>query len=156
MPSPPKTKGELGLVTSPASIQTAPTRLPVPEILFSWSPRITVWHDITGFPYGLNQPITGAPAQPTIYLTPGLTNITFTSDVRTPPGDYIIDYEWDFGDGIKAYGPTVEHTYVAMSPSTRIVLCIIDNHGRRFCRGQQANLKPASLGIINPAISAAP
>jgi PKD repeat protein len=150
---PPKTKGELGLVENSRTIQSDPIVRIDPEVNFTIAPVSIPWAELPGYPYGANQPVAGAPAQPPVYLTPGQSEITFTASVRVPEGDFIIAYEWDFGDGSKGYGQSVAHTYVAASPSTRAVLCVTDNHGRRFCRGKQVNLRKADLTLISPAIS---
>lgn len=149
----PKTKGELGLVDNPRTLQSDPILRIPPEIDFDIDPVSIPWQELPGFPYQVNQPVTGAPAQSPVYLTPGQSEITFTASVRIPEGDFIIAYEWDFGDGSKGYGNNVTHSYVAASPSTRAVLCVTDNHGRRFCRGKQVNLRKADLTQVVLGVS---
>jgi hypothetical protein len=151
MPVRPKTKGELGVATA-RTIQSDPIPRPVPEVDFSWGPLSIPWAELPGYPYDANQPVAGSPEQEDVFLTPGTAEITFTAAVRVPEGDFIIAYEWDFGDGFTGFGQSVNHSYTTSSPSTRAVLCVTDNHGRRFCRGQQVNLRPAELTVVAPGI----
>lgn len=151
MALPPKTKGELGLVKTPRTIQTPVPPRPVPEIRFAWTPlSVATTLTINGnvYPYDVNEPVVGAPDQADLRNTTVNTEITFTADVRTPEGDFIIEHEWDFGDGSKAYGEEVKHTYIVASPSMRVVLCVTDNHGRRFCRGQNLRLVAAQRTVV--------
>lgn len=69
------------------------------------------------------------------------TNLTFTADLKLPPGVVPVEYYWRFGDGTDGYGSVVTHTYRAAVPSTRVSLCITDNYGRRTCAGRVLNLR---------------
>jgi hypothetical protein len=168
MALPPKTKGELGIVRNSRTIQSESAVRLAPEINFSWTPlasattfegiglvpvgEVFVAQDNT-YPYAANEPRTGAPDQPDVRGTTAFTAITFTASVRIPEGLFITEYEWDFGDGFKGFGPITTHTYNTGSPSTRTVLCVTDNLGRRFCRGRYMNLRPAQITTATMGIS---
>ncbi len=147
----PLTKGELGFVETPRTIQSTRMRDSGPEINFSWSPQLIAYTLQVGgniYPYGLNEPAIGAPAQPDIHRTAALQELTFVASVRVPDGIFITEYEWDFGDGVKGFGETVTHTYTTPSPSTRTRLCVTDNRGRRYCLGKPMNLYAADLTVV--------
>lgn len=151
MPNYPKTKGELGLVTTKRTIQSLSPERIAPTINFSWGPLSVPTSIIVNgntYPRDADEPVVGSPEQPTLYLTSSNTELTFTADVKVAEGDFITEYEWDFGDGFRGYGPIVIHTYLTGSPSIRTVLCVTDNHGRRFCRGQTMRLRPAALTVV--------
>ncbi len=147
----PKTKGELGFVKTPQTIQTTRIPDPSPEINFSWEPKLIAYTLQVGgniYPYKVNEPVIGAPAQPDINRTAALQELTFTANVRVPDDTFITEYEWDFGDGAKGFGASVTHTYTTPSPSTRTRLCVTDNHGRRYCIGKPMNLYSADLTVV--------
>jgi len=61
----------------------------------------------------------------------GYVNETITfdaSDSYDPDEDNIVNYSWDFGDGTKGYGVTVDHTYTAIGTYT-VNLTIRDSRG---------------------------
>jgi hypothetical protein len=123
----------------------------VPEVNFDWSPKLIAYTLQVGgniYPWRVNEPVQGSLAQDNIYRTAALQEITFVSGIRVPTGGFIVEYEWDFGDGVKGYGDTVTHSYTAASPSTRTRLCVTDNLGRRFCVGKPMNLFSADLAVI--------
>lgn len=155
----PLTKRALGIQVTPRSIQSGAKLRPKPEVDFTWSPLLIAYTLQVGsniYPWAVNQPVNGAPAQATIHRTAAQQEITFVASVRVPIGDYITEYEWSFGDGEKGYGATATHTYSTAAPSARIRLCVTDNHGRRFCLGKPLNLYAADLavvggfGLVNP------
>lgn len=156
----PRTKGELGLVSTPRTIRSAAPLRPKPEISFSWIPQLIAYTIQVGgniYPWQVNQPVAGAPGQANINRTAAQQELTFTASVRLPVGDFVTEYEWDFGDGVKGFGASATHSYTAPAPSTRARLCITDNHGRRFCIGKPLNLYAADLvvvggfSVVNPA-----
>lgn len=141
----PLTRGEAGVAQFRTVASEAKAR-PVPEVNFSWTPKsLPMYITILGnsYPY---------PDQPVEHWTTTNQELTFTADVRSPIGDFITSYQWDFGDGNQNNGLEVVHTYTTSSPSTRAVLTVIDNHGRRFSRGQYISLRSADVTLISPAI----
>lgn len=147
----PKTKGEVGAVVTPRTIQSSGISNTRPEVNFSWSPRLIAYTLQVGgnsYPWLANQPSAGAPAQPNIHRTAALQELTFVAEVRVPEGFFVTEYEWDFGDGAKGYGETVTHMYTTPSPSTRTRLCVTDNYGRRYCVGKPMNLYAADLTVV--------
>lgn len=147
----PKTKGELGIVTAPKTIQSRLQNRPVPEVNFSWGPLSVPFTFIAGgnsYPWEANQPALGAPDQADIQRTAVGQELIFTANVRLPDKDFIVRYEWNFGDGFKAFGNVARHTYRSFSPSVRTRLCVTDNRGRRFCVGRPMNLFPAALAKV--------
>jgi cytochrome c len=65
---------------------------------------------VVGNPAGNQAPTVQATADPGSGTAP--LKVNFSADGRDPDGDQIA-YEWDFGDGVKAGGPTATHTYAA-------------------------------------------
>lgn len=147
----PKTKGEVGSIRESRTIQSDPIIVLKPEINFDWGPKLIAYTLQVGgnvYPWEANQPVQGAADQPDIHRTAALQELTFTASVRVAEGDFVTEYEWDFGDGEKGYGEVVTHRYTTPSPSTRTRLCITDNHGRRFCVGKSMNLYAADLTVV--------
>jgi len=143
--SKPLTRGQAGVAQFRTIASDAKAR-PVPEVGFSWTPKsLPLVIEILGnsYPYA---------DQPQEHYTSTNQDLTFTATVRSPIGDFITNYEWDFGDGVRGNGLEVVHTYTTASPSTRAVLTVTDNHGRRFTQGQYLNLRPANVTLISPAI----
>lgn len=121
-----------------------PPRYSQPEVNFVWTPS-------TGYAsYGFNgnvYPPSGIVVEAAEIGTP----ITFTATVRlSEPGAYVVKYEWDLGDGTKAQGNPVTHTFRATTKSStgqsgrdtaRTVLCVTDNLNRTTCVGKQILLR---------------
>jgi len=65
----------------------------------------------------------------TFYPEPKVNEtITFNASLSYDPDGHIVSYEWDFGDGTKASGSVVNHTFTA--PGTyRVTLTVTDNEG---------------------------
>lgn len=143
--SKPLTKGQAGVAQFRTIASDAKPR-PVPEINFDWTPKSTV---LVVSILGNNYPY---PDQPEERWTTTNQELTFTADIRSPVGDFVTNYEWDFGDGTKGSGLEVTHTYTTASPSIRTVLSITDNHGRRFTQGRFMNLRAANVTLVSPAI----
>lgn len=147
----PQTKGALGVVTNSRTIQSVSDVARTPEVTFDWGPKLIAYTLQVGgntYPWLVNQPVQGAAASPLIYRTAALQDLTFTANVRVPAGDFITEYQWDFGDGRKGFGSVVVHQYTTPSTSTRTRLCVVDNHGRRFCVGKPMNLYAADLTVV--------
>jgi len=54
--------------------------------------------------------------------------VTFNANNSYDPDDYIVSYEWDFGDGYVDYGRTVTHTYSSAGTYT-VTLTVTDDDG---------------------------
>jgi PKD repeat protein len=66
-----------------------------------------------GFSVGTNGPRYGEPMQP----------IELSAQVTTNPGENVLSYEWRFGDGTVASGPTVSHAYA--EPGLYVVKLVV-------------------------------
>lgn len=135
------------------------TRTFVPQVGFDWTPKagpFTLTFGGNIYPWGENQPQAGAPDQADIFYTHTGVELTFTATVTPAPGDFIIAYHWDFGDGTEGFGPVVQHTYRVPSPQTRTSLCVTDNHRRTTCVGRQMLLQSASPIVVSQAIRVEP
>jgi hypothetical protein len=62
--------------------------------------------------------------------TPINTALTFSSIVTLPPGLFILEYKWDFGDGAGGYGSSISHTYSAANPATQVSLNVLTSDGK--------------------------
>lgn len=88
----------------------------------------------------------GAPGDPNYAYSDGAdsgakkaaynTLITFTASANVP----VVAYEWDFGDGTRALGPVVTHTFKILNPHLRVILTITDAAGARHHVGHQMML----------------
>lgn len=76
------------------------------------------------------------------------TLLTFTTTSVLPPGLAIIEYRWDFGDGVIGYGSSVVHMYIAANSNAQVGLNVLMNNGKRFTRHRALNLRPADrIGV---------
>jgi|SRR5208282_920463 len=66
--------------------------------------------------------------------------------VITPAGVTILEYIWNFGDGIVGYGPIVTHTYTVNDPNTTISLVVVDSLRRRSSISKPLNLISDAFG----------
>lgn len=64
--------------------------------------------------------------------------ITFTA---TFAGATVIEYHWDFGDGVEGWGNPVTHIYEIPNQHIQAVLRVTDTLGRRFYTRKQMYLK---------------
>lgn len=140
-----------------------PTATALPAVTFDWTPKTaTAWTTATAadepLPWdgGQPNPPGTAPDQADIFYTNASTELTFTATVRQDTGDYIIEYEWDFGDGTKGYGATPKHTYEQTTPQMRVTLCVTDNHRRKVCVGRQILLSPAEPMSVGEGMTLIP
>lgn len=127
-----------------------------PRVTFDWSPKGAAWVINIGgntYPYTVDEPLLGAPAQPEVNFTNNNQELTFTASVETDPGDFILEYYWDFGDGTDGYGPEVTHTYRSYSPTVRVSLQVTDNHRRKVNAGRQLSLVPVELIAVSQGIT---
>lgn len=115
-----------------------------PSVAFSITPQPVGAYSYTvggqSFPYG---------STPPSYQYSANTTLTFTANVVVAYGVTILEYFWNFGDGIEAYGSVVDHVYTATSPETRVTLCVTDNYRRRVCAGQIMNLFQGSSIVLS-------
>ncbi len=148
----PVTKGEsLGAIATTRTIQSTAIVRPAPEVDFDWGPQLppyVILSEGNSYPWAINLPVAGDPAQTTIHKAGANIELTFTAAIVLPDGDFITEYEWDFGDGMKGYGESVAHTYKIPNLSIRIRLYVTDNRGRRFYRGKQIQLLPVSRIVL--------
>lgn len=79
------------------------------------------------------------------YKTPADMPITFSASYTSGADAdvYAVAYEWSFGDGTYATGPTVTHSYSLVNPNVRVSLCITDDMGVKRCVGRQLLLYAA-------------
>lgn len=77
------------------------------------------------------------------------TQIHLTASVK-PATTPIVEWHWDFGDGVTGYGPTISHTYITASSQTQIVLTGTLEDGSKVRSHQVINLVPGYKVIINP------
>jgi parallel beta-helix repeat protein len=78
------------------------------EVEIDWSPLI--YSPVASFTYTYLSPIT----------------ITFDASRSYDPDGSIIEYKWDFGDGVTGTGITYNHTYIA-NGTYNVKLTVIDN-----------------------------
>lgn len=120
------------------TLQTAESIPPAPTCGFSISPQ---GGNIT---YTIGGTVFTSQAKATFTET----DLSFLGWVDAPPGVYITQYHWDFGDGSEAYGINPHHTYVVAAPETRVVFCVTDNFNRQICEGQLINLRAGVFMLI--------
>lgn len=132
-------------------ITDSPQVFAQPELDFSWDPT-------TGYTsYGFNGNVYPPSGVTVVAASVGIP-ITFTAIVRlAEPDAYVVKYEWDLGDGAKAQGNPVTHTFRATTESstgeagrdtTRTILCITDSLNRTTCVGKQVLLRSGSPVFI--------
>lgn len=63
-----------------------------------------------------------------LHVAPVGTPINFDASASNDPDGTIVSYEWDFGDGTTATGPTATHTYAAPGTYT-VTLTVTDDDG---------------------------
>ena len=70
--------------------------------------------------------------------TEGIAPLTVVCDgsLSFSESSRIVEYIWDFGDGNKAFGPIVSHTY-SRGGTYRVTLTVYDDQGRRSSREAQ-------------------
>lgn len=79
---------------------------------------------------------------------------TFNPQTIPPPGVEVIDYQWDFGDGVIGFGPFVEHEYKFVQPGIEVKLTVVDTRGLLWSRAKPVNLVPRRTGYITKLIPA--
>ena len=97
-----------------------------------------------------NQPPTCDAGGP--YAGPANVAIQFDGTGSSDPDGTITLYEWDFGDGGTATGPTPTHSYTAFGLYT-VTLCVTDDRQARVCCTTTAEIgatpvEPSTWGSI--------
>lgn len=94
------------------------------EVSFSWSPQQT-----TQINYSNGAMVTAASAKTN-------TTLTFTASTRTmdngdiiPTSLTLVEYRWDFGDGVVGFGATTTHRYIIPNYNCQCLLTITDSRG---------------------------
>lgn len=114
---------------------------------FSWTPvdpsPLTWTVGGNTYPYTQQQDaiVRASDARYSSSLTKTNTALTFTASVIAPSTLTPIDYRWNFGDGMFAYGPTATHTYVAAAPQTAVSLIVTDQNLVQYTRQKLLNLR---------------
>lgn len=75
---------------------------------------------------------------------------TFTAATSFPTGVSPVEYRWDFGDGIVAYGNPVNHVYKTIFPECQAVLRVTDSNGETHYSRKQiylARLSPYETAV---------
>lgn len=100
-----------------------------PTISFTTAPQGNQYTYVAG---GTIYTPTGA------YYTLTDTTITFTATVAfTDPGRQVIEYHWDFGDGVNGWGNPATHIYKGNSKHAQAVLRVTDDRGRQYYARKQ-------------------
>ncbi len=93
-----------------------------------------------------------APNQPPQAVIVGPTTfdagqpVTFDGSSSTPAGA-IVNYQWDFGDGTTANGPTVNYTY-GMPGSYNVTLTVTDGSGQSSTATSPVTVNPGQATIL--------
>jgi hypothetical protein len=121
---------------------------------FGWTPSTALPSFVED---GVSYPPSGAQYQSV--ETPTGNAITFYATdsaslglpkLTVPPGVTIIQYRWDFGDGVIGYGQTVSHIYQFVIPGLQVNLSVTTNSGQLIARSQQLNLYAGITAIGSP------
>jgi len=86
--------------------------------------RVSVWYESQ--PLIINVEPSQSPIPKFDYAVDGL-KVTFYDNSYDPDG-YIVDWQWNFGDGETGVGQVVNHTYSG-SGTYSVTLTVTDNHG---------------------------
>jgi len=127
---------------------------------------VKFWWEYNGFenpiPIGEGKTLPYTEPPPTeryeIPVTDILTPITFTAinqshpHVEVPANVSIINYEWNFGDGMTGRGPVVTHEYKVASRAS-VTLTITDSRGLTFSSSRYLNLVHENFGTIGIPIA---
>jgi hypothetical protein len=141
--------------------EKVPKQLPV-ECNFWWEPG-TPLNFVVGtskYPYVHQEDEVSRPsdARYKVYTNTINTAITFDAKdseslghpkVVSPPGVEIIEYFWNFGDGVTGRGPVISHTYKIAGSETAVILAVTDSRGKRYTCRKPINLIFAFEGDIS-------
>ena len=83
------------------------------------------------------------------------TPIVFNASSSSPGDTFLIDYEWNFGDGNKTgvAGPMVSHTYVVLG-TYNVALLVVDNDGLNASVSHNITVIAPKQAIISISASA--
>lgn len=108
------------------TLATNKTPSPLPKVDFTWSPvGAAITFNFAGNAY----PPAGTRFE--AFYTPVNQLVTFVAAVTAAANAPIIEYRWDLGDGIIAYGQTVGHTYNVPNASLTAKLEVTDAFNRK-------------------------
>ena len=110
-----------------STIQDEKAPSPTPEVSFSVAPEGSAFIYVAG---------TSTYTTSAKYTAIN-TEITFTASIT---GTVPVTYEWDFGDGEKAWGNPVVHTYIVENPKCQSVLKVTDALGKSYYTRRQMYL----------------
>ncbi len=107
------------------TVLATPQPKPTPTISIDFSPH----RDAFSYSVGAT---TYVPAN-TFYAHVGeALTLTATVVLADSVREWIVGYEWDFGDGTKGFGNPVTHTYSFNNPHTQVGLTVTDNLNRKW------------------------
>lgn len=113
------------------------------EVSFAWTPSGT--YTFTA-PNGIVLTAPNASAGVPLIFTATTTIDNQGVDISGPLT--IIEYRWDFGDGLIGYGNPVTHTYQLANFNAQTVLRVTDSQGRRWYDRAQMYLYPLMAGSL--------
>lgn len=114
------------------------------EVSFAWTPSGTYTY---AAPNGIIITAPNAEAGVPLTFTAATTIDNQGVDISGPLT--IIEYRWDFGDGVIGYGTPVTHVYQMANFGAQTVLRVTDSQGRRwYCRAQMY-LYPLMAGSLS-------
>lgn len=138
----------------PLTAQPPRTR---PRVNFNWTPQSSaVIVNIAGntYPYTTQADAVSRPndTRYQAFTTPTGQAITFTADVTPFNGASIIEYLWDFGNGVNGYGASTTYTFNAPNPSQQVSLLVRDSNGLVASAVKTLNLVLAYPTVVKQAI----
>jgi hypothetical protein len=115
-----RTYSDIHIVPTLNGVATQQRLAPSPSVTFAAVPQGSQVTYVAGFqtyiPSGTN-------------YTPINTVITYTATVN--PAIRPVEFRWDFGDGVIAFGNPVQHTYKFVFAECQAVLRVTDDQGQR-------------------------
>jgi hypothetical protein len=76
----------------------------------------------------------------------------FDGSLSVDPDGSIVSWDWDFGDGTMATGPTATHAYVPSTSSYTVALTVTDNLGAKATDYLQVLLPAPGGGVVMAAL----
>jgi hypothetical protein len=115
-----RTRSDIHVVPTLDGVTTRHKPVPIPSVAFTTAPQGGQVTYVAGFQ-------TFIPSD-TNYTTIN-TAITFTATIN--PAIRPVEFRWDFGDGVIAFGNPVQHTYKFVFAECQAVLRVTDDQGER-------------------------
>lgn len=81
------------------------------------------------------------------YQTPTNTPITFAANAKSDPLAPVIEYRWDFGDGVTGYGASITRSFSVANVAQTITVRVLDARGR-VASSQRPMLLYAATSIV--------